>query len=793
MTPGDAGRRGPGSSDGDDLPALTGAGASGDSAFPADGPDSPDTPQSTDMPAADADAAAHATPVDDDAPGGFASGGDAPVEGASAETEAETGAEAASLASAPPADGARVFRSARGTDPAGSSSFHIPSADEIAAGEAAVPAAPSPVLHRPPAEDSSPELVADIAPLIRSGSLARPASRPPAVAVAAPVPVSASAPAPVVVEVAPAPTVIEVAPAPTVVEAPPSRPASPPPSPSRVRETPSRSVPVVAVQPTATRTGRPAAPSPSAPAPARAAPPASANPPPPAARASTGSARGSASVGTVPVGTPSGRNPTGPAAAKSAPTRTVAAPASPAQSPSAPAPAKALSPAALFARRRPAPLPEPDDDDDEVVADDRDDSHDDDQDSSITTIAEPIRDLAGHDRDAGGSFRDPSGPARGPAVEVEPEGSNDELVAPIVAARNAAPSPLRTVPPAPNRLPAPAPVRTPVSRPAAGRTSASMPAPVQPPPAPSRTGSSGGTPRLPGTVSPRSGSGGTPRLPATGAARAGSGGNPRVQAEAPLTAADIDPAPGQVLFARVMYWFGCTLAVAGMYVSLAAWERDLLDWRQGVMAASQRAPDWIKQNRPEDLYFAFGGAVEGTVWAVRAWCEPTLIVLVCLAILLQERGPRRFVIPLQIGAALLMAAAVTSLLKLGIPRVRPIAFDQLWGAVDAWPASWQYPPGEAPSPDRVRYLLGSFPSAHAAAGLAVSSVLARMYPRLAILVVVIGAAGGASRFMTLSHWPTDVLAGGVIGWLAGALVTALFRPALEEDAVVPDADIAPVR
>ena len=63
----------------------------------------------------------------------------------------------------------------------------------------------------------------------------------------------------------------------------------------------------------------------------------------------------------------------------------------------------------------------------------------------------------------------------------------------------------------------------------------------------------------------------------------------------------------------------------------------------------------------------------------------------------------------------------------------------------------------------------SFPSDHSAAAWAAASVLAHEYPGplTKLLVYGLAAAVSASRVTGQDHFPSDVVVGGVIGWLAG--------------------------
>jgi undecaprenyl-diphosphatase len=71
--------------------------------------------------------------------------------------------------------------------------------------------------------------------------------------------------------------------------------------------------------------------------------------------------------------------------------------------------------------------------------------------------------------------------------------------------------------------------------------------------------------------------------------------------------------------------------------------------------------------------------------------------------------------------------------------------------------------------------LDSFPSGHSAATFAVAVVVARQFPSVAKLCYVAAGFVAVTRFLSGSHFPTDVLAGMGIGLLAGHLVSRPVR------------------
>ena len=60
----------------------------------------------------------------------------------------------------------------------------------------------------------------------------------------------------------------------------------------------------------------------------------------------------------------------------------------------------------------------------------------------------------------------------------------------------------------------------------------------------------------------------------------------------------------------------------------------------------------------------------------------------------------------------------------------------------------------------------SFPSGHVAATLAASRALRRVYPRTGPVGLGATVVLGGSRVAAAEHWPSDILAGAVIGYVA---------------------------
>jgi undecaprenyl-diphosphatase len=116
------------------------------------------------------------------------------------------------------------------------------------------------------------------------------------------------------------------------------------------------------------------------------------------------------------------------------------------------------------------------------------------------------------------------------------------------------------------------------------------------------------------------------------------------------------------------------------------------------------------------------------------------------------------------GAAVALAGLVDQAVKNLLCRARP-------SAADAGAFFSGFPCLPAP------YALSSFPSGHATTAFALAAVLSLWYPRLTLVWLLLAAAVGWSRIVLGSHFPSDVLAGAVLG-LVVALGFARWRPDL---------------
>lgn len=156
-------------------------------------------------------------------------------------------------------------------------------------------------------------------------------------------------------------------------------------------------------------------------------------------------------------------------------------------------------------------------------------------------------------------------------------------------------------------------------------------------------------------------------------------------------------------------------------------------------------------------------------WVVHhraGWLDPVFVALtragsygavwIALALVLAWRSRRVKVLVLVVLADL-AAEGLADVLKAAIPRRRP-------------PLLYPEPKTLVHDPHS-----HSFPSGHATTSFACATVLALTYPRAAVAFYVLAAAIAFSRVYVGVHWPSDVLAGALLGIAIALLLRAAIR------------------
>jgi len=70
---------------------------------------------------------------------------------------------------------------------------------------------------------------------------------------------------------------------------------------------------------------------------------------------------------------------------------------------------------------------------------------------------------------------------------------------------------------------------------------------------------------------------------------------------------------------------------------------------------------------------------------------------------------------------------------------------------------------------------GSFPSGHTTLFFTVAAIIVSAYPRTAPIVFALAIVAGFSRVYVGAHFPTDVIAGAVLGLLIGGIIAYIWR------------------
>lgn len=155
-----------------------------------------------------------------------------------------------------------------------------------------------------------------------------------------------------------------------------------------------------------------------------------------------------------------------------------------------------------------------------------------------------------------------------------------------------------------------------------------------------------------------------------------------------------------------------------------------------------------------------GGTAAQVLDGFRNYSQLLSVVTICIVIAAFDRRRRRIIIAILVAQAL--ANVVYNGVKYTVARHRPASamvnlapFEDL-RIYETW-IGWQ-----PINKDRAEQ---SFPSGHTAAAFALTGVLAFYYSRIAWMLWILAAGCGMSRVIELQHWPTDCVAGALIGYL----------------------------
>jgi membrane-associated phospholipid phosphatase len=134
--------------------------------------------------------------------------------------------------------------------------------------------------------------------------------------------------------------------------------------------------------------------------------------------------------------------------------------------------------------------------------------------------------------------------------------------------------------------------------------------------------------------------------------------------------------------------------------------------------------------------------------------------LIVIAVVILDPSKRQFIGWLLGGSW--GAGMVANSLKYLLPRIRPRDFEDL-GSGPVWET---FNKGR-----HTGWGMQSFPSAHTATAVGLAVMLAAMYPRGRWYFVTLAVLVGIQRIAVSAHFPSDVIAGAVVGWIVGTVCT----------------------
>jgi membrane-associated phospholipid phosphatase len=165
-----------------------------------------------------------------------------------------------------------------------------------------------------------------------------------------------------------------------------------------------------------------------------------------------------------------------------------------------------------------------------------------------------------------------------------------------------------------------------------------------------------------------------------------------------------------------------------------------------------------RMGMPTTLQLGFKGDVKRETRFLAQYGQAVCTAVVAILVWQIDRQHRSAVLPMLV--AVFGASAVCTLIKRLLGRVRP-------GREHA---------GRFLGPSlRHANWRESFPSSHSASAVALSVVLAAMYPPAAVTFWALALICAVLRYILDAHWPSDVLGGIAVGYVAAHIIWSFFR------------------
>jgi len=200
---------------------------------------------------------------------------------------------------------------------------------------------------------------------------------------------------------------------------------------------------------------------------------------------------------------------------------------------------------------------------------------------------------------------------------------------------------------------------------------------------------------------------------------------------------------------RVLGWIGATLLIV-MLVPFDGW----------LSRGAQALALWLGRTLP------LGGELQRELEVLQQYGGPASIAIGAATVWLLDPGARRRL--LDWCAALGVTGILVSAMKLIVGRARPkfndpLAFLGPFGTYQLGPHigvrhAWEFWNGISSD-------LWSMPSSHTAYAVVMSVFLSSLYPRLRPLTISLAALVGVCRLFLAAHYPSDVVAGAVLGYV----------------------------
>ncbi len=198
-------------------------------------------------------------------------------------------------------------------------------------------------------------------------------------------------------------------------------------------------------------------------------------------------------------------------------------------------------------------------------------------------------------------------------------------------------------------------------------------------------------------------------------------------------------------------WIVLALALAALGLALVYADPVVVAWQR-------RLPGWLKAPFEYLDYFGWSGTI---LWPVGI----AILLLFALERFALVRRARATIAVLQLRLILVFLAVGVpglgaSILKRVIGRLRPWAFDSQ-GHLAFDPAAWT---AQA----------ASVPSGHATTAFAAAVVLAALWPRARVPLLVLAVLAAIARIVLDAHYTSDAIGGAIFGSLSAILIVRAF-------------------